>query len=420
MDVHDAIKYLERRCDGAEIFHEKSEIFYIVAEKNRIRKYVNKNVEGYGIRVLKDKRLGFISTNVLNRNILDDSLKIARNSERVEFFNFPYKSHYKKVITYDPRFDYMNFDILENFMHEALDVAKNFPNVNISYAKIYASRKFIRIVNTNGIYLERKSSYIYIYIDTVYNNSTGFSIKESKFLDIDFSKLSYEACELALKSSNPKILEKKDIGIIFKPIALSELLDEVLLPSFNAENVQRGRSKLKNYLNKKFFDEKLSIYENPYIDYGINSSGFDDEGVPTSSKYLVENGIVRGFLYNNYTAKKEGKESTGNGFRSSYVSPPNIYPTNIILEHKDRGIEYTNSLTVYGLMGIHTSNPITGDFCVEIRNAFYNGIPIKRLLIYGNVFEIFKRIESIGKVYEQHGSYVLPEIKIPPGVISIT
>lgn len=411
MDIYEAIKYLERLSDGAEIFYEVNDIMYIIVEKNRIRKYVEKVSEGYGIRVLKDKRIGFVSSNNLNKNLLDRVIKISKFSERSEFFEFPDKSSYKKVLTYDERFNYIGFDVLERYMLDVINVAKNL-NVNISYAKIRIDKSFVKIINSNGVDLSRKESHIYLYVEAIYNNSSGFSMKESKFLDIDPIKVSYEACELAKSSSNPIYLDKKNVDVIFKPIALHEIFDELFLYSFSAENVQRGRSFLKDKIGKRVFSKGLDIYEDPLLHNGIYSCGFDDEGVPTSKKYLVKDGIVNNFLYNVYTAKKEGKNSTGNGFRSSYSSLPNIYPTNIVLEYKDKGIDYSNSLVVYGLMGIHTSNPVTGDFCVEVRNAFYEGRPVKKLLLYGNIFDMLRNIESVSKYSEQYGFLITPEIKV--------
>ncbi len=410
MDIYKALNFLEKSSDEAEIYCSHGLTKYIIIEKNKIRKFVEKSFTGYGIRVVKDKRIGFISTNKLDYKTLENVIKISKYSERVEFFNLPDKKNYKKIQTYDPRLKYIDFLDLRRFSEDIISVSKEL-NVDISYSKIMICIKNIKLINSKGIDLSRKTTYAYCYIDAVFNNSTGFAIKESTYMDIDFVKLSYHACELALKSRDPVHLDKRKVNLVLKPYAVHELIEETLLHSFYADNIQRGRSLLKGKLNKRIFHPDLSIVEKPHLNNGLYSTGFDDEGIATKEKYLVKNGIIKSFLYNNYTAKKEGIESTGNGFRESYASLPGISPTNLIIEFKDKNIDYEDSLIVYGFIGTHTANPVTGDICVEVRNAFYNDKPVKKVLVYGNIFEMLNNIEAIGKNEEQYGFIISPEIK---------
>ncbi len=64
---------------------------------------------------------------------------------------------------------------------------------------------------------------------------------------------------------------------------------------------------------------------------GFSTGVFDGEGSPHQKTVVVEKGVLRNFLYDNYAAKKEGKESTGNAFRAGYVSTPSIDVTNFHL-----------------------------------------------------------------------------------------
>ena len=51
---------------------------------------------------------------------------------------------------------------------------------------------------------------------------------------------------------------------------------------------------------------------------GVNNRSFDDEGTPTSKKALIENGVLKLFLYNKEEAEKTNGQTTGNGFKNSY------------------------------------------------------------------------------------------------------
>ncbi len=74
--------------------------------------------------------------------------------------------------------------------------------------------------------------------------------------------------------------------------------------------------------------ENVTINDDGLIPGGLRTSTFDGEGVPHQKTTLIEKGILRNFLYDNYTAKKEGRQSTGNASRAGYLSTPEIEATN--------------------------------------------------------------------------------------------
>ena len=129
--------------------------------------------------------------------------------------------------------------------------------------------------------------------------------------------------------------------------------------------------------------------------------------------------FFKSYLYDNYTAGKEGRHSTGNASRHSYSSPPSVgirnfiigYEQNNVIEDTDKGI-YINTV-----IGAHTANYISGDFSVEARNAFSIekgelARPIRSLMLSGNVFEILKNINGAGEDMRQVGGTVTPSIRI--------
>ena len=87
---------------------------------------------------------------------------------------------------------------------------------------------------------------------------------------------------------------------------------------------------------------------------------------------LIEKGILKGFLYDSYTAGKAGIKSTGNAVRQGYSDVPRVGIRNLIVSSPDAHdlLAETKGYLVNGLIGAHTANPISGDFSVEARNAF--------------------------------------------------
>ncbi|HEQ78269.1 MAG TPA: TldD/PmbA family protein, partial [Euryarchaeota archaeon] len=140
------------------------------------------------------------------------------------------------------------------------------------------------------------------------------------------------------------------------------------------------------------------------------SSRMDDEGKATEKKVLVDKGVLKEFLYDCYTAKKEGRESNGSASRGSYSSLPKVGASNFILSCKESST-IDAELVINGLIGAHTSNSITGDFSVEVSNAYLKDKPVKKAIISGNVFELIKNISAFGKDKKQFSKVVSPSIE---------
>jgi PmbA protein len=145
--------------------------------------------------------------------------------------------------------------------------------------------------------------------------------------------------------------------------------------------------------------------------------------VPSQRTVLIEEGILKGYLYDSYTAGKEGVVSTGNAVRSGYTSVPCVGSRNIIVSSPDARdlLAETNGYLVNGLIGAHTANPISGDFSVEAKNTFLiapgeEARPIRSLMLAGNFFELLKHIE-IGRDVRAIGAIVTPTVKVRMKVV---
>lgn len=79
--------------------------------------------------------------------------------------------------------------------------------------------------------------------------------------------------------------------------------------------------------------------------------------------------------------------------------------------------EISNGVLTTSVLGAHTANPISGDFSVEVSNAFKiengeMGDPINKAMISGNVFEIMKEIEGVKSEVKQYGHYIIPKLLV--------
>ncbi|MEE8328930.1 MAG: metallopeptidase TldD-related protein, partial [Thermodesulfovibrionia bacterium] len=154
-------------------------------------------------------------------------------------------------------------------------------------------------------------------------------------------------------------------------------------------------------------------------------------------KTIVSGGMLQGFIHNTYTANKEGVMSTGNASRKSFKGLPNIEITNLYIEPgirqgsqltadrqahtetekgKDLIKSVSRGLLILEAMGVHTANPVSGDFSIGISGLWIEGgkitYPVKEAIMSGNILELFKRIEGVGHDLRFYGKIGTPSLLI--------
>ena len=195
-----------------------------------------------------------------------------------------------------------------------------------------------------------------------------------------------------------------------------------LINAVRADSVQRGQSPFKGKIGEKVASENLTIYDDGLYPSGMRTWLFDGEGVPHQKTPIIEKGILKNFLYDNYSAKKEGKESTGNASRAGYLSTPGIDTTNFHImpgttSAEDMLKQVDDGLIIYYLQGAHSSNPISGEFSVVATPAWKikNGeiaYASRGVMLAGNIFEVLKNISVVGSNERQMGGLIAPWLEV--------
>jgi PmbA protein len=410
--IEKALKKLSRNVDEAEVFKIESKNSTIKTIKYSIDTFRENKAHGFGIRVVKNKRMGFYFSNNLDEKALSTVVKVAKIAQRDEHTSLPKGGVYKKT-----RPPALKLEVEEGIrMAQALvSPGKGYEEVNPTSGIVNWSTSNITICNSNGIYGSKEEALLTVYLGTVARGAepaTGFHYEASRKKDIDAHEVGDLACKLARDSLNTEHLKTGRRRVILHPMAVTELLEYTLIPSFSADNVQRGRSKLGGMVGQKIF-AGFEIADDATVLNGLMTGPFDDEGVSSNRTSLVKKGVLKGFLYDTYTANKEGRKSTGNGQRSSNASLPSIGPSNFVISGDETIENEDDALVVHGLIGAHTSNPISGDFSCETKNAFLNGKSIKKAIVSGNIFEILKSGIKFGSDVKQYSSVLSPSIEIP-------
>lgn len=231
----------------------------------------------------------------------------------------------------------------------------------------------------------------------------GFG-EEFRFLeDCSLQKIAEKAVKQTAYTLGGTPLPTKKYTLIFSPEVSSSLLS-VIGDLFCASNVHKNRSLYKGKLGKKVASPLLSLIDDGLMPRKLGTSPFDGEGVPCQKTVVMKEGIVEAFLYNLKYARKDGVRSTGNGARS-FSSLPDVDISNFYMEPGTLSPEeifhsVQNGLYVTELLGLHTVNPVSGDFSLGIKGVrLFEGLldrPIAGMTIAGNLLDLLNRIVLVG------------------------
>ena len=418
----ECVREVEKYTDQWEIYIDNSELIE-VESKLDILNFAKEEIEkGVGIRVIKDNKIGFAYTSDLDKipqtaqKALDNS-KLNKVDKNYEFASVEKVNEIKG--TYDKKFDDLSLDECCEYLENIIGRSKE-NDCDITSAGFSAAKSEDLILNSNGVSIYDKSTGfsggLSVTIEKDGEIATAYDYNSTRQLDLEYEKLTDDVCKLAKDSLNSKTIETKECDVVLDYYASSGLLS-TFIQGFIGENVLRGRSILHDKIDTEITSNNLSIIDNPLLEGAMGTGKADGEGTASKKTTLVENGVLKSFLYDIYTANKAGCESTSNGYRASYLSTPGISPSNLEFKFENEiGLDEIDSgILATSVLGAHTANPISGDFSVEASNAFTieNGEitdSVKKAMISGNIYELMKKCDSLKSEIKQKGSFIIPKI----------
>jgi len=405
-----AIKFLEKNADLWEIYSVMGNYKSAVIEKGKIKNISDGVEEVYSVRVVKDGRIGFATTNWYEDlpSTCEKAIKLAKISEE-KLEELPIGEESRGEGIYDKKVK----DVDSKWMKEAIDslIGACDPRVNPAQGSVSVSEREVNLISSMGTDLSAKGSSCNAYLDTVIEDSSGFEMIQSRSINIDFEFLGKRASELALNSLKARKIEPMNVDVILSPIAMSQLIYFTLFPSFSGENIVKGRSLLAGKIGENFGE--FNLIDDGTITDGLFTSPFDDEGVMTQRKVIFDKGTLSNYIVDFKYSKVLNIEPTGNGFRDETNSYPSTSPSNVIFDFPERSVDIEGScLSINSFIGAHTSNPLSGDFSLECQNSFLNEEPVKSAMMYGNIFDILKKIEVIGKDVRQIDNTISPSVRL--------
>ncbi len=173
-----------------------------------------------------------------------------------------------------------------------------------------------------------------------------------------------------------------------------------------AASVQRGRSPFAGRLGEELATPAFALHDDGRDPEGAASAPFDGEGVPRRRTALIEDGRLQAYLYDTYTARREGSASTGNASRHGYRSLPSVSPSNLVVAPGESSFEQLlgaadDGVFVTDVAGLHSGvNPVTGVFSVGASGRAIRGgelaEPLREFTIAGDLIALLGSVRSAG------------------------
>ncbi len=421
-------------ADQAECYYFSEEETELKIKKGELKSFERKRDEGIAIRVILNKTLGFYySTNLKDLEaIVSNAIKLAKvgtpDPYLVSFVSKKPYSHVEGI--YDKTIEAIDFDELFSLIKDAInkDYDPRIVSVNLSLS---LSRYEEAISNSLGVLANEKATLNELEISVAAKDSNNFSSSfdfatSRRLNDLGIKERLNTVCDLALKGLNKKKIASGEYPVIIDPFASLFILYMSLNQALNSDLVQRKRSFLSEYLNKEIATTKLTVVDDGLLEGAVGSSSFDGEGHPSIKNVLIDKGVLKSFMYDNYTAKKESRESTGNATREDFRNLPRISSRNLIVSPGSTSIDEllkeVNS-GIYLRSTFDYPNVITGEFSGMINEGFYieKGEMKHSLLQTGisiSLKEFLKDIVELSKESMWVGNFKVPYILLSKAKIA--
>ena len=436
MNYHDLAAMLVGRgrrlgANEIEVFVQTSRNLSIRVRNGDIETIQEADAGGVGIRVLVDGSMGFSHCNDFSDSSLTDTLSraiaFAKLTTPDEHNALPEDAPHKDVDgLYDP-------SIAKVPMEKKIDMALELESLAMKDERITHSsgagfgegETEIIIANSRGMLKSYKSSACSVSVSVVAEKGdqrhTGWeSCARRYFEDLEsLEKIGSSAAQKAWEMLDPKMVTTQRASVIFSPDVARSLMGGIIA-AINGERVLQGASFLQEKMDQRFASQLLTIIDDGLKPRGLGSKLFDGEGVPVAKRTLVENGVLRGFLYNTQVARRAGTESTGNASRGGFTSLPGIGTHNLYLKAGNHTPEAIIANTQRGLLlkGVtgYGINPVNGNYSGGASGFWIeNGQivhPVQGLTIAGSADDILNNIDMMGKDLDMNRSFAAPTFRI--------
>jgi PmbA protein len=427
-------------ASDAEAVAREGDEFSVNVRMGEVETLKESGSRGLGLRVFAGKRSGSASTSDLTaegiRQLVEGALALAKVTEEDPFAGLPDAGEFGSIagdlhLYYDDVHSLAGPErIAWARRAEAAALAADPRITNSDGGSFDVSSGRQALANSRGFVGSYRTSYAGVAASPLAVDADGkmqrdawwSSARSLAHLESP-EAVGKEAARRTLRRLGARRVATQRVPIVFAPETARTLIGS-LFEAASGDAIWRGASFLAGKLGQTVAAPNLTIVDDntlrlPNGAAGFGTSPFDDEGLPSLRTVVVEDGVLRNYLLNTYSARKLGMKSTHNAARG-LAGAPGIGCGNLFLEPgkltpEQIVGEVSAGLYVTGLMGYGT-NLVTGDYSRGATGLWIeNGQlthAVEEVTIAGNLAEMLRNVTAIGNDLVFRGSVASPTLRI--------
>jgi PmbA protein len=405
-------------AEAAEVYCSKKRETEIMVNNDQAEIVNVKSDGGFAVRVLKDSRIAFASSNSSDRkaavDLVRDVIDRANLHSPDENNVIPGQSEPASGTVeelYDPALESLPLSAKIDKAVAIERAAKAYDSriKGFAWLQYGDSVQEYSVCNSRGVKAESKGTIAYAFTYAIANDGgsvqTGSHVDSSAYFDaLSAEEIGVTAAERAVRMLGAESTRTGEYLLLLPPETSSAFVSAVA-DMLSADQIQKGKSPLRDRLGEVIAAGNVSIIDDGILPGGLATSPCDSEGVSSATSVLIDDGVLTSYLHDSYSAKKGDTKSTGNASRSSYHAQPSIAPTNFFLKpgnakREDLIRSVSDGLYITEVSGLHAGiNPTTADFSVPakalaVRDGSFAGA-IDHITISGNVMSLLRNIGGI-------------------------
>ncbi len=413
-------------ADEAESYGTRSETTAVRFEKGDLKLAQVDEGATIGLRVFREKRLGFAST---NQDASDSIASTAKDALALASFAPPHAANVlpaprpvpRRPSLVQPALANLGVDAVVDLGVSMLERVRTFDaRISIDSASCELTRVTHAVRTAGGNASARAAESDAMLSFSVFGMAIdgedvgGFHYGGDALRTVDeiepaLALLLEEFTRVTVGNLGAGRAETYRGPVLFSPDALLELFVSPLVSAASAVAVQRGRSALAGKVGESIAASLLDVADDPTDAELAGASSFDREGQPVARFPIVSKGVLQSFLYNGYAAAVEGRASTGHA-SGGPRSVPGLSPHALVVGAGNGGkradLEKALGRGLYVQRFSGTVDPASGDFSGVAKSARWieGGVPVRSLketLLSGNAFALLHRIVALSSQSER-------------------
>lgn len=425
----DDLQLIGEKIVGHAKAGEQIEAFVAWDEETSIRVYNGKienlsksHSSGVGVRIVSNQRQGFAWAGTLEPSAIEFAISEARDNA--------------SFATPDPHLglgepDSVNAkeldlwrDDLENYSTEekvslALDLESAVKRTDKRISSVESAnygdvRSIASVVTNTGLSASYRQTFSFISAYAIANENDetqtggGYSVGRT-ISELDLDKAASDAGSRATRMLGATKPASARLTVVFDPQVTTTLL-AILGSTLSGEAVLKGRSLFAGRDGEQVASSVVSLIDDATNPSAFGASMYDAEGFASRPTQLIENGLLKNFLYDTYSSRRAGVASTASAVRGGFSSTPSVGARALMLTPGSQSqpeliSSIDNGVLIQSISGVHSGvNPISGDFSVGAEGLMIKsgllGAPIKEFTIASSLQKMLKDIVSIGNDVE--------------------